>query len=341
VQKPSVKRGRNRPIDRMRDSGGSAKIPEGNGTLVGSKVIGSRIYFLAEKGVTSAVFADHVDPDRTNPDIPFVVQRQELNYGLDTIFIQRTLCVAFKLVDETYLPTHVSNDEILNLALKVARALASIVDVTKEFEAHQANVREPQSTTAYLPHTNNLDGKVQESLAHLREVEISIKKMTVHFYPKAAPNDSWCKDLIMAIQERSSDQDFIEHFHELKDFLRAVGDHRNAMIHPDTTKSITLTDYELQANGSIVAPTIEILHPQSSLPRQDVAHFLQLQVDSISYVYETFLAWLCDLNARVFNDMFHTHVAALPEGVMHNGSKFVWQTQIKEGYENIQGKIDL
>lgn len=59
----------------------------------------------------------------------------------------------------------------------------------------------------------------------------------------------------------------------------------------------------------------------------------------MSYTYQTFLAWLCDLNVRTFYDMFDTRVVALPDGEMRNGSTIVWQTTIKEGYEMIEGKI--
>jgi len=340
MQKPTVKRGNNRPIDRMRDSGGSAKIPEGHGNVVSMKGIGSRIYFLAEKGVTSGVMADHIDPERTNPDIPFVVQRTELAYGLDTPFMQRTLCAAFELVDQTHLPDHVSKDDLLTMAFDVASALAAVIDVTKELLVHQAETREKQLTAAFLPRTDNLTGKVKQSLAHLRDVENAIKEMTLHFYPKAVAGDSWDKDLRAAMEAaHGSDPEVMEFFETLKVFLLAVADHRNAMIHPDKTKCVTITDYELEAQGSIVAPTIEVTHSRNPVPRHDVVQFLQSQVEFISCTYETFLAWLCDLNVKVFHDMFDTRVAALPDGEMRNGSRIVWQTTIKNGYEMIEGKI--
>ena len=340
MQKPTVKRGGNRPIDRMRDSAGSAKIPDGYGKAVSMKVIGSRIYFLAERGVTSGVMADQIDPERTNPNIPQVVQRAELAYGLDTPFVQRTLCAAFELVDQTHLPDRVNQDDLLTMSLGVASALAAVADVTKDLLAHQEETRQKELTAAYLPHTENLTGKVKQSLAHLRDVENTIKEMALHFYPKAASGDPWDKDLRQAMETaHSSDTPSMKVFETLTGFLLAVADHRNAMIHPDKTKWVSITDYELEAQGSIVAPTIEVTHSRSPVPRHDVAQFLQSQVDLISNAYETFLAWLCDLNVRVFHEMFDTRVASLPDGTMRNGSRVVWQTTLKDGYEMIEGKI--
>jgi hypothetical protein len=340
MKMPTVKRGGNRPIDLVRDGGGSAKIPEGYGNVVSMKGIGSRIYFLAERGVTSGVMADHIDPERTNPNIPFVVQRAELAYGLDTPFMQRTLCAAFELVDQTHLPDHVAKDKLLEMALDVATSLAAVIDVTKDLLTHQAETSEKQLSAAYLPRTENLKGKVMQSLAHLRDVENTIKEMTIHFYPKAASSDSWTKDLRAALETaHGSASDVMVFFKKLTSFLFAIADHRNAMIHRDKTKWVTITDYELEAQGSIVVPTIEITHPRNPVPRTDVAHFLKSQVEVISCTYESFLGWLCDLNVQVFHEMFDTRVAALRDGEMRNGSRIVWQTTIKEGYEMIEGKI--
>lgn len=335
-----MKRRGNRPIDRIRDSGGSARIPEGHGNAVAVKVFGSRMYFLAERGVTSAVMADQIDPERTNANIPPVVQRTELAYGLDTPFLQRTLCAAFELIDQTHLPNHVDKDALLTMALGVASDLASTTDTTKELLAHQAETRAKKLTAAYLPRTDNIVGKVRQSLAHLRDVENAIKEMSLHFYPKAAANDPWDKGIRAAMVTVHGDQpEAMEHFEKLSSLLLAVADHRNAMIHPDATKRVTITDYELEAHGAIVAPTIEITHPRNPVPRHDVAQFLQSQVNSISHIYETFLGWLCDMNVRRIHDMFDSRVTALPDGEMRNGSRLVWQTTLKEGYEMAEGRI--
>lgn len=335
MRKQTVKRGGTRLIDRMRESAGSAKIPEGYGNVVSVKGIGARMYFLAERGVTSGVMADQIDPERTNPNIPFVVQRTELAYGLDTPFIQKTLCAAFELVDQTYLPSHVSKDSLLTMALHAASALAAVVDVTKELQAHQIETRGQPLSAAYLPTTNNLTGRVKQSLAHLRDVENTIKEMTLHFYPKSASSDPWYKDLRAAIKTvYGSSSEVMECFDNFRAILNAVADHRNAMIHPDTMKSVTITDYELEAHGSIVAPTIMIIHPKNPVLRHDVLHFLQSQVEVISYIYETFLAWLCNLNVKaLLDDAFDTRVAALPDGEMRNGSRVVWQTTVREGFK--------
>ncbi len=333
VEKPTAKDGRRRRIDRMRDGAGSARIPDGHGNIIAMKGIGSRMYFLAEKGVTSAVFADQVDPERTNPNIPFVIQRSELGYGVESTFVQKTLCVAFELIDETHLPDHVSTDGLLEIALGVASSLAEIIDFVQEISSSQDNLRNQKIDIRYLPRTNNLIGKVKQCISHLRDVENAIKRTTMIFYPKASHTDPWDKALKIDAQGYASNPSAIAHLASMTEFLDQIAGYRHAMIHPDESKRVIINDYELNARGSLVAPTIEIIHPRYAVGRQDVIQFLKERVDSISCVYESFLAWLCNFNARAVQTIFDTRVAILPEGESRNGSRLVWDVTLKPGHE--------
>jgi uncharacterized protein YukE len=330
----------NRPIDRIRESAGSAKIPDGHGNIVSAKTIKDRIYFLAEHGLSSGVMADQIDPERTNPDIPFMVQRVELTYGVGHPFIQKTVCTPFELIDQTYIPTHVDKDAMLTLAVEVATSLSSVMDVLRELQAHQdetkAKGQTGQLSAAYVPRTANLKGKVHQCVAALRDVAIAIQRMSQQFYPKEAQNEAWDQKLKPALIAQYGDKDgFLDLLTVLWKTIDGVSDHRNAMIHPDYTKSLTVYDYELDPAGVFVAPTIEIVHPRSAVARRDVAQFLEGQVDDISYVYETLLAHTCSMNVRPLNDMFESNVAELPNGERRNGSRLVWQTVVKERFPNL------
>lgn len=326
-----------RRIDRMRDSAGSTTIPPGHGNIVAVKVINDRMYFLAERGLTSAVMADHIDPERTNPDIPLVVHRVELSYGAEHRFIQRTVGAAFELIDPTYLPINVDQHAALMLAIEAATSLASVLDVAAEMRAHQLDTRAKgkagELSAAYIPRTANLNGKVRQSIAALRDIEVVIKKLTEQFYPKETKNDPWDKKLKLALlmkYERLTG--FIEYMDKLWMALKAVADHRHAMIHADDKKSIIIRDYELEQNGAFVAPTIEIIHPENPVARVDVVQFLETQSELLAEVYESLLGYICDLNVRKLNDMFHSSVAEVPPGEPRSGSNLVWTTHVKEGF---------
>ena len=294
------------------------------------------MYFLAERCLTSGVFADHIDPERTNPQIPQIVQQMELHYGVEQHFIRKTVGVAFELANPTYLPVDVDIETVLTIAVDVATALASVMDVMQELRDHQAETRAKseagQLTAAYVPRTPNLNAKVRQSLAALRDVEVAVKRLAGQFYRKDAPNDPWDKKLRPALQAKYGG---IDGFQDWTDAawraLESVADYRHAMIHPDDTKSVRITDYELKPEGAFVAPTIEIVHPRSPISRRDVVQFLESQVENIAEVFEAVLGYMCDLNVRTISERFHSSVAALPNGQQRNGSHLTWTTGVIGG----------
>lgn len=324
----------NRPIDRMRDGAGVVSIAPENGNIVGLKSIGDRLYMLAQRGVVSCEMADRIDPDRTNPDIPRVVQRIDISYGVEEAFIQKTLGAAFQLLNHTYLPDNVDEDEGRSHALDAAVALASIMDMTAEMQANQDETRiklqAGDHTLGHLTRTNNLKGKIDGCISNLRQVEIAIQKLTLMFHPKAVHNDPWNKAFratVIALYDESSEE--AKYIEEVLTFLRAVVAHRDAMIHPKPAHKIVVHDYVLRADGVIMAPSIEIFHPEFALQRQDAASFLREQAENMAGVFEATLACLCNINAKSFADMFDCRVVALPEGETQHGSRVIWQSTVK------------
>ncbi|KFG91785.1 hypothetical protein BV98_000033 [Sphingobium herbicidovorans NBRC 16415] len=331
------KPGSNRPVDRIRDSGGKVQIAPEHGKIVCMKSIGDRLYLLAERGVVSGEMADGIDPKRTNEAIPPFVQRTELSYGVDHTFIQQTLCVAFQLLDHTYLPDTVDDDEARAHALDAAIALAAIADVMEEMKAHQNETRIKLQThefdLGHLPRTANIRGKLHGCISHLREVEMSLAKLTLMFHSKVVHNDPWQKAFRVAIAKKHGENsEEVEYLERIFTFLRSAVEHRNAMIHPKATHKVVLHDYAMRPDGAFWAPSLEIVHPEFPLDRQDAVQFFTNQLDSMGHAFETALSCLCNVNAMSFNEMFDTSVARLPEGEPSFGSRLVWNTVVRPEY---------
>lgn len=324
----------NRLVDRIRDGSGRATISDEHGNIVCLKSIGDRLYILADRGVVSGQMADGIDPERTNEAIPPFVQRTELSYGVDHTFIKQTLGAAFQMIDLTYLPASLDQDEARALAFEAASALAAIHDVTEELRKHQNETQSKLTSgemgIGHLPRTPNLKGRLHGCISHLREVETAIAKLTLLFHPKAIHNDPWQKAFGDAVAAKhGEDSEPVRQLGDVFAFLRRAVEHRHAMIHPNTTKRVVVHDYTLRADSSLWTPSLEIAHPDFSVERQDAFQFFTDQAEGMGHAFEIVLGHLCAVNARVLNDMFETRVALLPDGELRFGSRLVWDTIIR------------
>lgn len=321
-----------RLIDKIRESGGRGEVPPGFGNIVATTTADHQVYFIAEKGVSSGVMADRIDPERTNPDIPKLVQREELPYGATTPFVQRTFGAGAELLDLTYLPEGFPRERALMIALAAAKDLAAVADTVAELRASEADVRarmdRGEITKALLPRTPNLQGRTEQAIAHLRSVQTGLIELATIFYPKARRNSIWAESVRSGLR---SDDPLLERIDDIVAALDVIANCRNAMIHPDAEKGVQITDYDLQADGAFVAPTVEVRHPETPVPRCDVAQFLDVQIDVLAEIFETFLGAFCDRSPRRFEGVFVSRVVQVPDGGLRNASRLYWEAWLKKG----------
>jgi hypothetical protein len=194
-----------RPIDCRRNGAGQARVEGDVGAIL--KVFPhreERLFFICERGVTSGQMADQIDPGRTNSNLPQFVQTPELTHGASAPFIQRTLCVAAALFDQTYLPAHVSKDEAFALALDAARALAEVEDTIIALHANETEIRRQLASGErkqhVVPKTPNLKARVEGAVGQLGEVALLAQKLADLFYPRPTPNILFSRHLRDALR---------------------------------------------------------------------------------------------------------------------------------------------
>lgn len=277
--------------------------------------------------------ADEVDPERLNAAIPQVVQQEEIHYGSSEDFIRATVSLTAELVPNgTHLPEDFSIANCQRVALETAHELAAIKDEIQSLNAWQNEVDAGLSAgrwnRAFIPRTQNLKGRAEQAIAHIRQVALNIIFVAELFYPRPRLNLQWRPTLEAALNKNLDPQDaFIGAFSEIADHLEAMIHHRNAAVHPDNIKSLRLWDYELSPQDEIIAPTIEIRHPQWPVGRTDLAQYLEVRLDRLISAYETILSVFCDRNARQFGPI---HSCVMPtQG--EADARFRWVSQISEG----------
>jgi hypothetical protein len=325
-----------RPVDRFRNAGGQGRIEGDSGPILSMFPLqDERLYFICERGITSMQMADQIDPERMNPNLPRMVQRPELAYGATTAFIQRTLCIGAELFDQTYLPETVRRDDAMGLALEAAEVLADVQDNINALADSEADVRRRmgagEQPMHVIPRTTNLRQRVEGSVNGLRKAVLRCQSVADLFYVR--PHNANFTEHLRGVLEAQLDADDIAWpmLNWAFEAQRVVSNNRNAMIHADGNKRMVLRDYELEANGQLVAPTVEFIHPESPQPRVDVVHFLKGWLDDVSAMFEAYVAILCDRNARQWAEGIKSNVA-LSDQDRRTGTRYFWHTVFLEGF---------
>jgi hypothetical protein len=75
-----------RPIDRIRDFGGSFEVgtPEDNSPIVLMEEIDDSLYIIQKKSIYAVKIADQIDPQRLNPRLPHNIQQRILPIGTES-----------------------------------------------------------------------------------------------------------------------------------------------------------------------------------------------------------------------------------------------------------------
>lgn len=252
-------------VKRSRRSAGSAKVPHTHGNIVAIQTTEDRMYLLNERGISSGVTADQIDPDQTNPDIPHIVQREEIAYGAEHAFVRRTVGITFTLAEATYLPEHINKKSLITLSINVASRLASVFDIANALENHAIETNDAlrsKRDIGIIPKTPNLKGVTEQCISDLRKSSTHLKEVINLFYPKDSHKDGWDKKLKLNLKENYGNSDnFDELTHNILSIVSSIENHRHAMIHPGEEKSLNIFDYELNPDGTLNAPSVEIIHP--------------------------------------------------------------------------------
>jgi hypothetical protein len=296
------------------------------------------MYMLGEAGISSGVFADQIDPGRMNPAIPKIVQKVELEFGATTEFVRQTVGMAMTLFkDGTHLPEGFDREAAFLEAFSVAQDLGEVSDTIRELSRSEAATRKKlqQGTLdmGRLPKTQNLRGRANQCVGHLANVRAATVRLAQMFYQKNDPKEGWSQALKREFETKFPEGDerrdgLIENI----EYLRTVVDWRNALEHPGPGQQVSFRDYELSAQGVLIAPTIEVEHRTSHLERQDLIRFLERSVFSLGNAFETLISVCCDQNVRQFSDAVTTRLARLPNEEFVRGSRYVWQSQWNEGF---------
>lgn len=313
-------------INRIRNSGGHTTVgTEDEGAIMEMNNIAGRLLVIKERAIYEIVMADSIDPERTNANLPPMIQKIIIDRGTESEIVSRTLLTAIGLFKPEYIVTTVDCNIIISLMIDM---LSEIYILEKEISEYQQSendasaeyeIRKQEKAPYKLPSVVNLESRCKTIFQKADHVEQLLMGIITRVYPDLKlTKQSHFPNLHQEIKKLYHENDgFVKLLETANDFMQVLRELRNGFDHRlDHTKAI---DYELQVNGDIISPTIELNHKKIKLDRTSLSEFLKLVVDNLIYLVEMVLVYLASKNLR--NTAIPNYVKKIP--VEKRQNKFV------------------
>jgi hypothetical protein len=325
-------------------------LGEPGDAIVDMMTLEGRLLTVTQKAVYSTNFADHIDPGRTDINLPNIISQKLLDYGAETPFISETLLTGAELFNETYLGQDFNRKRALDIAFRAAENLAAMADLRAAMALDQKVAIEKLSSTPVvgsieLPRTPDLRSRGEAFIRHADLTYRATKVLSELFYPKKKPNEDWAGHIERCLKPATSTN--VQKAGFLEWALRCIEEargFRNASEHPDKEKEVIFHDFGLKPGPIATAPSIEVRHPTSPQPVTDLLSFSGRLISECGKVFEGMAALLCSENIRMcgglatlFNwVLVEREVAQMIHGVRYtyNGSPkpgVAWPPSINTG----------
>jgi hypothetical protein len=252
--------------------------------------------------------ADEIDPERTNIAIPNTHQKV-LSYGTDFPYVRQTLMTARRLFSNKVLGPAFDYKTGINLSFEALQDLAAMHDIPKNARARFDKIAEDLQNLAVerrsltVPSMGDVRGESKAFLQKADHVASALFNIAKLFYgDEIGPR--WFGSLHKLASDKCRDNDeFTKFLNAALPFLQFVRNARNAVEHPDQTKSVKVTDIALLPSGALNPPSIEVIHPETPQPSVPLLALLEHAADQLATVFEVMLAHLCGANVQPFAGM--------------------------------------
>lgn len=330
-----------RDIDRLRDSGGKAEIgtPE-DGAIIEMKSIAGRLLVIKERAIYETVFADTIDPDRTNIDLPQMIQKLIINQGTESELVARIFLTAKNLFRKEYISQTVNCDEVLSLSIDLLSEMSILEKEIKLYledekkAINEYEQRKVRKASFELPTVISLESRCKTIFQKADQIEQILMDIITHFYPNSGltKQSHFPKFHEILKLKYGASADFVEFINKTLTFMKIVRETRNGLDH--RLESTKIKNFDLQTDGSILTPTIELNYKDVNLERVSLHEFLEVLVPNFMDVIETTIAFLAGYNLR--NTGIAFQVRQIPEEKrLHKLVKYgIWIPFGEDGFYN-------
>ena len=330
-----------KPIDRKRESAGYANIgSKEDGAIMEMKNVGGRLLIIKERAIYEMIMADSIDPERTNINLPTTIQKLIIDKGTESEVVSRTLLTAMTLFNKDYIVDTIDCNKIISLTIDLLSEISVLEKEINEYQFAEDNAsneyeeRKKQLSSYKLPAIVSLDSKCKTIFQKADHVEQTLMDIIVNFYPNLGlTKQSHFPNLHQKLKEKYGETDsFVLFIKNAIHFMQVIRELRNGLDH--RLEHTKILDYELQTNGDIISPTIELQHKKNKLERTSLHEFLDITFTNIIDIVELTFAFLAKKNVRKSGMAYQ--VRKIPEDKRKN--KFMqysfWSPIGDEGYYN-------
>jgi len=293
-----------RPIDLKRDSGGIFDVGTPKEGPVGSAVeIDDSLYIIKPNAIYALKTADQIDPNRTNIGLPKTITRQVFSVGSESEIVGKILLTAVSLLDKgKFLREGIDAPQALAICLDALTAVLTMKSMATEFEVAEKAARAKTDAQQRSGHAEQQpflgDAKARcKTFAQQADHAVgAILDIVQLFYPEIrdAPWDALHEKLR---RELGYEDAFVKFLDEAIPFFKLVRNARNCLDHRNL-KGVTVKDFEVQSDGTVHPPTIEIDFRGSQHPIVAISAFMNGVIASLATGFEMMIAHLCNTNSR-------------------------------------------
>jgi hypothetical protein len=264
--------------------------------------LGDGLLLITEKCTYRVKVADQIDPDRKNPALPPNFQQKLFDHGTKSDLLCRTLLHAKVMFRKEFQSIDV--ERAMQLAFEALGDLVSTHDIAQTFSSaeqsaiQKAEALEQKDASLTIPAVGDVRGQCKSFMQKADHFAVSLLGIVRLFYPELK-GKGWdtFRDFVKA---RYGEIDNFFRVLELTvPLLQLVRNARDCLEHGNLN-GVKTSDFELQPDGTITPPTIEIDFRKSVQDRCPVSWFMEETAKALLDSFEMIIVHACSKNVQTF-----------------------------------------
>jgi hypothetical protein len=284
-----------------RDAGGSFILENpDDGTPIKEMVsLRDGLLIITENCTYRMQLADQIDPDRRNPALPHNVQRKLFDHGTKSELLCNTLLLAKAMFRKEFQP-QLNIDRAMQLAFEALSELVAMHEAVQAFKSAEQTVFEEtqrskqQLRSWVIPSVGNIRTRCKTMMQKADHFAGALLKIVGLFYPEAK---NWDDANKLANARYGEDDNFSKVMAKATPVLKLVRNARDCLEHRNEA-GVATTDFELQQDGTLAPPTIEIKFRGSSQNRCSIAWFMEQTQASLLAAFEMIVVHMCSKHVQ-------------------------------------------